>query len=532
MRLLTIGLLTLGVLSVEERLAKWRIVEMPYNGKGLNYDERRTVEKLVDACRYLDSVYWRQNDPEGLALYQRSQRDPRLRRLLLIHGGRYDLLDGNAPFAGAPPFSPGRGFYPEGITRAEIEKYVAERPEKRAEVYSPYTVVRRQGGELVGIPYHVEYRGLLEGAARRLREAANLTPDKAFASFLRQRARALLTDDYFESDLAWMDLKNPKIDVIFAPYETYEDDLLGVKTSYGGAVLIRNEAESRKLDLYQSYVPELQEALPLPPEDLPSKRGRASPMAVFDSPYRAGDLRHGYQAVANNLPNDPKIHEEKGSKKTFFKNFLDARVNYVILPIAQRLMRPSDAALVSGEGYLAGTLMHEIAHGLGPAYARRDGKRMDIREAIGAEFSGLEEAKADAVGLFTLKVLADRKKIPAADLKAAYASHVAGTLRTLRFGAAEAHAVAELMQFNYLRSRGAITFEAGRYGVDYDRMPEAMAALAKELLEIEATGDAARMERWFAKYRSEPPELREALASVKDIPVDIDPVFSFPDRLE
>jgi hypothetical protein len=531
MRLLAFVLLALGMLTVEERLAKWRIVEMPYDAKPLRYGERQTVDKLVDACRYLDDIYWRQNDPGGLEIY-RSSRDPRLRRLLMIHGGRYDLLDGNSPFADAPSMPPGRNFYPQDLTRAEIEKYVAAHPEKKAEIYDPYTVVRRRGEELVGIPYHVEYRGLLERAARRLREAAGTTPDKAFASFLRLRAQALLNDDYTASDFAWLDLKNPKIDVTFAPYETYEDGLLGVKASYGCSVLIRNEAESRKLDLYQSYVPDLQEALPLGPEDLPSKRGRASPMAVADSPYRGGDLRHGYQAVANNLPNDPKILEEKGSKKTFFKNFLDARVNYVIVPIAKRLMRPSDAGLVTGEGYLAGTLMHEIAHGLGPAWARRDGKRVDIREAIGAESSGLEEAKADAVGMFGLKWLADRKKIPAEDLRVAYASQVAGLLRTLRFGAAEAHAVSELMQFNYLRSRGAIAFEDGRYGVDYERMPEAMAALARELLEIEASGDAARAGRWFAKYRGEPPELREALASIKDIPVDIDPVFSFPDRLE
>ena len=323
-------------------------------------------------------------------------------------------------------------------------------------------------------------------------------------------------------------MKNPKFDVIFAPYETYLDDLLGVKTSYGSAVLIRNDAESRKLEAWQRYIPEIQEALPLPAEDLPSKRGHASPMEVADAPYRGGDLRHGYQAVADNLPNDPRIHEQKGSKKIFFKNFLDARVNYIILPIAQRLMRPEDAARTSGEGYLAGTLMHEIAHGLGPAYARRGGRRVDIREAIGPLYSGLEEAKADAVGMYGLQWLAGHGKVPASDLAQDYASYVAGLLRTLRFGAGEAHGVAESMEFNYLRRRNAITYEAGRFGVDYARMPDAISALAKELLEIEATGDAVRAERWFRQYSGVPPELAKALASVSDIPVDIDPVFPFP----
>src|SRR6202011_3693076 len=194
--------------------------------------------------------------------------------------------------------------------------------------------------------------------AKALREAAALSDDKAFANFLNLRADALLSSDYYKSDLAWLDLKDPKFDVIFAPYETYLDDLLGVKTSYGASILIRNEEESRKLAVYQKYVPDIQDALPLEAADRPSKRGQLTPMEVMDAPYRAGDLRYGYQAVADNLPNDPRIHQEKGSKKIFFKNFMDARVNYVILPVARKLMAPSQAAKVTGEGYLYGTLLH------------------------------------------------------------------------------------------------------------------------------------------------------------------------------
>ena len=189
-----------------------------------------------------------------------------------------------------------------------------------------------------------------------------------------------LTDDYFKSDLAWLDLKDPKFDVIFAPYETYDDGLLGVKGSYGAAVLVRNEAESRKLAMFQKYVADIQDALPLAPEDRPSKHGLETPMEVMDAPYRAGDLRHGYQAVADNLPNDPRVHEQKGSKKIFFKNFMDARVNYVILPLAQYMMLPEQAAKASAEGYLLSTIMHEMAHGLGPAYSRTaSGKVVDSR---------------------------------------------------------------------------------------------------------------------------------------------------------
>jgi hypothetical protein len=272
--------------------------------------------------------------------------------------------------------------------------------------------------------------------------------------------------------------------------------------------------------------------LPLAAADLPSKRGKATPMEVMDAPFRAGDLRHGYQAVADNLPNDPRIHEQKGSKKIFFKNFMDARVNYVVLPIAKRLMRQDQAAKATGEGYLAAVLLHEISHGLGPAFARQSGKQVDIREAIGPVYSGLEEAKADVVGMFGLKWLVDHGALPKDRLEEYYDSYEAGIFRTLRFGTAEAHGRAEMMEFNYLSQEKAIVRDpaSGRYVVDYARIPTAIAQLAKELLEIEATGDRARAESWFKKYDTMPPDLKAALDTTKDVPVDVDPVVSFPEQ--
>jgi len=295
--------------------------------------------------------------------------------------------------------------------------------------------------------------------------------------------------------------------------------------------LIRNEPESQKLAVFQKYVPDIQDALPLAAEDRPSKKGFASPMEVMDAPYRAGDLRHGYQAAADNLPNDPRIHEKVGSKKIFFKNYMDARVNYVILPVARLLMRPDQAAHVSAEGYLAAVMMHEISHGLGPAFARRGGQRVDIREAVGPTYSGLEEAKADVTGMFGLKWLVDHGALPKERLEEYYASYVGGIFRTVRFGTAEAHGRAEMMEFNFLSERGAIIGHSDangrRYVVDYAKIGDALAALTKELLEIEATGDRARAEAWFAKYDKMPAELRAALEAAKDVPVDIDPYPSF-----
>ena len=527
------GFLFMATSDLDQRLAKWQPVKMPFNASGLSARERQMVQKLVEASQYLDNIYWRQADPEGLALYK-SSRDPKLRRLLMIHGCRFDLIDENHPFTGAEPISPGRGLYPKGLTREQIEKYVKQHPEKKEELYSPYTIIERRGNELVGRPYHEVFRPLLDPMTKALREAAALSDDKAFAEFLQQRADALLVDDYYKSDLLWVDLKDPKFDVIFAPYETYLDDVLGVKTSYGASVLVRNETESRKLAVYQQYVPDIQDALPLPAADRPSKRGHATPMEVMDAPFRVGDLRHGYQAVADNLPNDPRIHQEKGSKKIFFKNFMDARVKYVVLPIAKKLMRADQAARASGEGYLAAVLLHEISHGLGPAFARQGARQVDIREAIGPVYSGLEEAKADVVGMFGLKWLVDRNALPKERLEEYYASYVAGIFRTLRFGTAEAHGRAEMMEFNYLSQDKAITRDAasGRYIIDYPRIPTALGQLAKELLEIEATGDRARAENWFKRYDLMPPDLKAALQNTDDIPVDVDPQFSFPDRVE
>jgi hypothetical protein len=524
-----------------QRLAKFQHVRMPFQTAGLSAREQQLVRKLVEACGYLESIYWRQSDAEGLTLYQslassRNLRDGKLRTYLWINASRFDLIDQDRPFVGTEAVPPGRGFYPANLTRDQVEQYVKLHPEQKAAIYNQFTIVRWNEGKLEAVPYRIAFRAFLEPAAKALRAAADLSDDAAFAKFLQLRADALLSDDYFPSDLAWLELKNPKFDIIFAPYETYLDGLLGVKGSYGAAVMVRNERESKKLELFQKYVPQIQDALPLAPEDRPSKQGLETPMEVMDTPFRAGDLTHGYQAVADNLPNDPRVHEQKGSKKLFFKNFMDARVNYIILPVARKLMEPKQAAKVSGEGYLLGTIMHEICHGLGPAFARTSSGtsagKVSIREAIGPGFSGLEEAKADVTGMFGLKWLVDHDALPKAKLEEYYASYVGELFRAVRFGTAEAHGQAEMMEFNYLSERGAIRRNVNsRYSIDYEKMPGAIADLTQELLEIEATGGRARAENWFKKYDTMPEELKVSLKAVANVPVDIDPVFSFAERV-
>jgi hypothetical protein len=512
--------------DVAQRLARWKPVEMPFHAETLSARERQQVDKLAAAARQLEAIYWQQSDPEGLELYKTTQ-DRNLKRLLFINGARFDLIDDNKPFVGTKPVPPGRNLYPEGLTSAQIEAYVKAHPAEKDAVYNPYTVLRWNKAKLEAIPYRVEYKKWLEPAAKLLREAADLSDDKDFAQFLRLRADALLSDDYYPSDLKWLDLKNPKIDVILAPYETYLDGVLGVKTSYEAALLIRNEPESAKLALYQKYVPDIQDALPLAAADRPSKRGQPTPMEVMDAPLRTGDLLHGYQAVADNLPNDPRVHDTKGTKKIFFKNFMDARVNSVVLPLAKYLMPEAQAAQASGEGYLAAVVLHEISHGLGPAYSHVNGKQVPITEAIGPVYSALEEAKADVVGMYGLAWLMDHGALPKNRAQEYYSSYVAGIFRSVRYGVAEAHGRAEMMEFNYLVEQKAVNRAAGKYSVDFAEIPAAIASLSKELLTIEATGDRQRAEAWFNRYDKMPSELAEAMKPASKLPVDVWPNFSF-----
>ena len=524
--------------DLAQRVARFKPVKMPYNPAALSQRERAMVDQLVDrASRTREHVLAAERSGSARTLQRaRGRQDPaRAERCGATSSSTAaaSIWWTRTGHLSAPRrCRPGHALYPAGLTRADVEAYVARNPATQSPSSTTRTPSSRGPGR-TGRTYRAS--GITASSPsssgpppRRCDKAADLSDDAAFARFLRLRADALLTDDYYNSDIAWVDLKNPKFDVIYAPYETYLDDLLGVKTSYGAVdpdPQRRREREARALSSGTSRT--FRTRCRSRADDRPSVRGHATPMEVMDAPFRAGDLRHGYQAVADNLPNDPRIHQQKGTKKIFFKNFMDARVNEVILPLAARVMDPAQARQASADGYMASTLMHEICHGLGPAFARVGGRQTDIREAIGGLFGGLEEAKADVVGMHALKWLVDRDALPKARLEEYYASYVAGIFRTVRFGTGEAHGRAEMMEFNYLSEQGAIANVAGRYHVDYAKMPVALAALAKELLEQEATGNRARAEAWFARYNRMPPALTTVLAAAKDVPVDVDPIFSF-----
>src|SRR5262249_38284710 len=272
-----------AVPDLDQRIAQFKPVRTPFDASGLSDRERQMIDQLVAASRELESIYWRQSDPVGLSLYKALAANSTpaaksVRHYLFINGSRWDLVRENMPFVGTQRMPPGRSLYPADLTRADVDAYVKAHPDAKPALFDPYTVVQRTGATLTGRKYHDAFRPFLAAAGDALRKAADLSPDAAFARFLRLRADALLSDDYYASDVAWVELKSPKVDVIFAPYETYLDDLLGVKTSYGAAVMIRNEPESRNLELYERWVPQIQEALPIAAADRPDVRGHATPM--------------------------------------------------------------------------------------------------------------------------------------------------------------------------------------------------------------------------------------------------------------
>lgn len=509
------------------QLAKWKPVNMPLDLSALTLQNKRVVMTLIAASQQIESIYWRQSDPGGLALLLRT-KDRDLKRMLMINGSRFNLIDNNRPFIGTETASPGRALYPRNMGASQIEEYVKRHPELKDAIYSPYTVLIPYGEGMQAIPYSTLYAPWLNVAADQLRKAAAESPDPQFANFLELRAEALLNDEFRKSDLAWMDLKKPQVDLIMGPNETDLDGVLGVKASYEAAVLIRDDAESAKLDVYQSHLDDLQAALPLEKRYLADKPGDASPMEVVNSPFRTGDMLHGYQAVADNLPNDPRVHEAKGTKKIFFRNFMNARVRYVVVPLARLLMAPQQAVQISEDGYLTVVILHEIAHGLGPSFALFNRRKTDMRTAMGPVYGALEEAKADVIGMFCLDWLTRHRLLTPSRAPEFYASYLAGIFRSLRYGAAEAHGRAEMMELNYLVEQNAIETRNGKYEVIQPRMPAAIARLAHALLQMEATGDKAGAEAWFERYDRMTPQLQVAMEKTGDIPVDIEPVFSVP----
>jgi hypothetical protein len=514
--------------DVAQRMAQLPRTVIDYDRSLLNENERQVVAKLIEASKQIDEIYWRQVAEENPAWRdQLSKQGGAAYDYFVANKGPWDRLKGDEPFIGTMKKPEGAAFYPADITKEEFERYVAQHPTQKDELQGLFTVVRRDGTNLVAIPYSAFYKDFLDPAAARLREAAAITNDPTLKRFLTLRADALATNDYRESDMAWMDLAG-NIEVVIGPYEVYEDNLFNYKASFESFVTVVDKPESAKLSAYAHALPDMERNLPEPEQYKNPNRGSESPIKVVQELYTAGDARRGVQTAAFNLPNDEFVREKKGSKKVLLKNVMDAKFRQSGQPIAMRVLDPSLTSLVSFDAFFNHVLFHELSHGLGPGFLTQpDGKRVEVRIPLKELYSTIEECKADVLGIWNLIYAQQHGLVTAFDEKQLFATYAGLMFRSTRFGVGEAHGRGTAIQWNWLRERGAVTPVAGgKYTVDFAKARDAVRDLATELLTIEATGDYTRAHALLDRYGKETPEMVAVNATLKDIPVDITPVFA------
>jgi len=549
------------------KLRKYAKVDIAIDETVLSDPEKEALTKLVQAARVMDDIFFRQVWSGNAALQAKidevhdySHKQPfspigdnhdliyDLLRFYNINFGPWDRLAEEAPFIGSIAKPKGANFYPEDMTKEEFETYISQNPEKAEELRGYFTVIRRQSGGLVTVPYSEEYKDLLTRAAVLMREAADILTNPAntakfakgvdyttLAAYLRSRADAFFANAYRQSDMDWMDVENNIIDVTIGPYEVYEDALFGYKASFEAFIAIRNPADSKKLEGIKKYLPKLEQSLPLPAEHKNPTRGSESPVSVVDLVYSAGDTKAGVQTIAFNLPNDEAVREAKGSKKVMMKNISQAKFDKILVPIATQVLDPAQMDQVVFDAYFSNTLMHEISHGIGPGtIKKKDGTETTVNRELKELYSFLEEAKADILGLYCTRVLVKEGFLDKATETKGYICFLPGFFRSIRFGATAAHGKANMMEFNFFREKGAIEFdpETEKFHVHVDKMPAAVEAMASKLLMIQALGDYDGAKAFIDLYSQSSPELEKLLGKLKDIPTDIEPVFAAEEFLD
>ncbi len=521
-------------MTMQDRLARFAPVELSFDAARLDDGQKRVVRRLVEASDHLDSAFalqvWRGNATADALLPEGEAPEARATRAYYeIMYGPWDALEDNEPFLrGVGPKPPGSGFYPEDMSKAEFEEWLDLHPADRDRFTSYYTVIERDDGGLKATPYSVAYAGHLEAAADALRDAAEHADNESLARFLRLRAESFLSDDYYESEIAWMRLEDNLVDPTMGPYEVYEDNLFGYKTSFESFLGFRDPEASAQLAALAAELPRLERALPIPDEHKYLDRDFSSPISVIDLIYASGEASLGIQTIAYALPNDPRVRETEGTKKVMLRNVIRAKFETNLKPIAAEVLVPEQADRIGFEPYFTRILVHELSHGLGPDYVTGQ-PDLTVNKALQEHYSAIEEAKADAVGTHSLAVLADRGVFDGAFLEEVWIDHVADMFRCVRFGATEAHGLGCLTQFNFLREAGAITFHeaTGRFAADFAMMPDAMSDLAGQYLLLEATGDRAGAGAFLERYGTMAPEMRAALDRLEGtVPVDIRPSYA------
>ncbi len=511
-------------------------------------NERRALAKLVEAARVMDSLFlkqvWAGNDAmlQDLAHAAVSQSratgtagnasaDNAYARLryFLINKGPWSRLDHNRVFVpGAPEKPEGGNFYPSGATKADVQKWLDSLSgDEKARATGFFATIRRTPkGTFTAVPYSIEYQGELARAASLLREAAELTTQPTLKKFLSTRAEAFLTDDYYESDVAWMEL-DASIEPTIGPYEVYEDEWFNFKAAFEAFITVRDEAESRKLQSFSEHLQELENALPIDPNYRNPKLGALAPIRVVNVIFTAGDGNRGVQTAAFNLPNDERVVREKGTKRVMLKNMQDAKFNRVLVPISKVALRAADQKDVSFDAFFTHILMHELMHGLGPHNITPGGRTTTVRQELKETYSAIEEAKADVSGLWALRQLADRQLLDPAIAKTMYPTFLASAFRSIRFGINEAHGRGIAVQLNYLLDAGAFkVMPGGTFAVDESKIGDAVTALTREIMTLQAEGDYGKAKNLLDRLGVVRPEVQKLLDRLANVPVDIEPRFT------
>jgi hypothetical protein len=513
--------------------ARFTPVEIKADISHLPSNERLALRKMIEAAKIFDALFLRQVSPLNETYLAELVRDETpLGRARLhyfrLNAGPWSRLDHEAaflPHVGAKPES--ANFYPVDATREEVDTWLQKlAPAERESAAGFFTTIRRTvSGALTAIRYSQEYQGELMHASRLLRDAAAATTQPTLKAFLEKRARAFLTNDYYESDLAWMDL-NASIEPTIGPYEVYEDKWFNFKAAFEAFITITDQAESDKLARFSGELQHLEDNLPIDPK-YRKKLGGYSPIRVVNLVFASGDANRGVQTAAFNLPNDERVVAEKGSKRVMLKNVQEAKFANVLVPIAQHALIAEDRPFISFDSFFTHILMHELMHGLGPQTIRVGDRDTTVRAELKELNGTLEEAKADISGLWALQQLIDRGTLPKTQERALYTTFLASTFRTLRFGLTEAHAKGMALQINWLLDAGGFKVNnEGKFSVDFAKVKEGVTSLTREIMTLQATGNYAATKSLFDQLVVIRPEVKRVLDGLNNVPVDIEPSFT------
>jgi peptidase M49-like protein len=527
--------------ELQKMLARFAPADVGADLSGLAKPEKDALARLVEAARVMDALFLRQvwagNDAMLQELAQKAAMPvgPRASRTaaarlhcFLLNKGPWDRLDQNTPFVpGAPAKPAAANFYPAGATRDEVEAWMNGLTGKAKDAASSFfTTIRRDSKGLTSVPYSLEYQGELARAADLLRDAARLTAEPTLKAFLAARADAFISNDYFASDVAWMELDGA-IEPTIGPYEVYEDEWFNLKAAFEAFITMRDDAETKKLLGFADHLQELEDHLPIDPKYRNPKLAALSPIRVVNVVFAAGDGNRGVQTAAFNLPNDEGVLREKGAKRVMLKNVQDAKFTMVLLPIAKVALSAADQPKVSFAAFFTHILLHELMHGLGPHDIEVSGRKTTVRHELKEIYSTIEEVKADVSGLWALRYLADHKQVDAAIAKSMYPTFLASAFRSIRFGVNEAHGRGLAIQINTFLDAGAFKVrQDGTFTVDHAKMAEAVTALTGEVMTIQAEGNYARAKELSDRLGVVRPEVQQVLDRLAGVPVDIEPKFT------